>query len=76
MGNPSLQSHLKLKSRGISSTHDRFAILHTEYGSDTAVLCAKFQNDWITQLDVIDKGEFASLGLRWLSGGGGGGGGG
>ena len=26
----------------------------TEHGSDTAMLCAKFQNDWATEMDVVD----------------------
>ena len=31
----------------------------TEHGSDTAVLCAKFQNDWTTETDVMDEQNFA-----------------
>ena len=27
----------------------------TEHGSDTAMLCAKFQNNWTIQVDVMDE---------------------
>ena len=46
------ETHLKTKSREISFAHNfRFncpIVLKfcTEHGSDTAVPCAKFQNDW------------------------------
>ena len=47
---------LKLKYRKTSfvhNTHVNYSIvlrLSTEHGSITAVLCAKFQNDWITAI--------------------------
>ena len=31
----------------------------TEHGNDTAVLCAKFQNVWRTETDVMDERDFA-----------------
>ena len=37
----------------------------TEYGSDTAVLYAKFQNNCTTEMDVMDEWD---LSLRWGSG--------
>ena len=30
----------------------------TKHGSDTAMLCAKFQNDWGTEMDVMDEQDF------------------
>ena len=36
----------------------------TEHGSITAVLCANFQNDLTTKMDVMDEQEFK----RFLSG--------
>ena len=30
----------------------------TEHGSDTAVLCAKLQNDWATEAAIIDEQIF------------------
>ena len=30
----------------------------TEHSSDTAVLCAKFQIDWTTVMDVMDNQDF------------------
>ena len=33
----------------------------TEHGSDTAVLCAKFQNDFKIELDVMDNKIFMRL---------------
>ena len=53
IGYPS-ETHLKLKSSEILLVHNiRFSgSIHfkfcTEHGSITAMLCAKFQNDWIT----------------------------
>ena len=49
------ETHPKLKSREISFVHNvRFSCpiflkFCTEHGSITAVLCAKFQNDWVAQ---------------------------
>ena len=53
--------YLKPKYHEISFAHDLFIsnpiILKfcTEHGSDTVVLCAKFQSDWTTQMDVMDE---------------------
>ena len=64
IGYPS-ETHLKLKSRDISFVHNiRFHCpiglkFCTEHGSDTAVLCAKFQNDRSTEAWVMDKRDFA-----------------
>ena len=56
---------LKPKSREISFANILFIsypiVLKfcTEHGSDTAVLCAKFQNDWTTKTAVMDDRDFA-----------------
>ena len=55
------ETHLKLKSRKISFVHNiRFSCPFVlkfcrEYGSITAVLCTKFQNDWIIKKYVMGK---------------------
>ena len=55
---------LKLKSRKISFAYNIFfncpiiSKLNTEHGSDTAVLCVKFWNDWVTEMDVMDEHDF------------------
>ena len=36
----------------------------TEHGSYTAVLCAKFKNDWATDNDVMDEWDFAIIELK------------
>ena len=36
----------------------------TEHGSDTAVLCIKFQDDCATERDVIDEQDFARFQLK------------
>ena len=33
----------------------------TEHGSITAVLCAKFQNDLTTKIDIKDERDFARI---------------
>ena len=38
----------------------------TEHGSDTAMLCAKFQNNWTTEMDVVDKQYLQDLSLIWF----------
>ena len=54
------QTHIKVKSRGISfvnNVHFNCPIVLkfcTEYGSITAVLCAKFQNDRTMEIEVVD----------------------
>ena len=64
MGYPP-ETHFKLKSREVSFAHNLFRkwpiVLKfcTEHGSDTAVLCATFQNDWTIETDVMDEREFA-----------------
>ena len=60
MGHPS-EMHHKLKYREALFAHNLFCscpiILKfcTKHGSDTAMLCVKFLNDWSTETDVIDK---------------------
>ena len=61
---------LKLNSRKISSFRNLFlscAIILkfcTEHGSDTAMLCANFQNDWTTEVCVIGERDSARL-VAW-----------
>ena len=61
------ETHLKLKSRKVSFTHNLFRtcpiglVFRTEHGSDTAVLCAEFQNDWTNEMDVMDGGDSSSI---------------
>ena len=69
MGYPS-ETHLKPKSREISFAHNLLCgypiviTFCTEHGSDTAVLCAKFQNDWTTETDVMNEWDFARFGSK------------
>ena len=64
IGYPS-ETHLELKSHEISLVHNiRFKCLIdlkfcTGHGSDTAVLCAKFQGDGSTEAFVMGKRDFA-----------------
>ena len=59
------ETHIQLKSREISLAnnllHNNPVVLKfgTEHGSITAVLCAKFQNDWRTETNLMDKRGFA-----------------
>ena len=53
IGYPS-ETHLKLKSGKISFVHS----------SDTAVLCAKLQDDWIIQTKIMDEQDFAWFEFR------------
>ena len=61
---PSETRH-KLKFREISFVRNTCVICPnalnfcTKHGSDTAMLCAKFQNDWIIDTDVMDECDFA-----------------
>ena len=64
IGYPS-ETHVKLKSREISFAHNlfidfpillNFSAMH---GSITAVLSAKFQNDWSIERAIIDERVFA-----------------
>ena len=64
MGHP-CQTHLKHESREISFAH-KISLFSpivlkfcTEHGSDTAVLCAKFQKDWTAESGVKDERNFA-----------------
>ena len=76
IGYPS-ETHLKLKSREYSFVHNiclGYPIIlkfYTEHGSDTAVLCAKFQNAWIIETDVRDEHDFArfefKMSFGWIS---------
>ena len=62
-GYPS-ETRLKLKSREISFAHNvliscQIALkICTGHGSITAVLCVNFQNDLITETDVMDERDF------------------
>ena len=68
-----ISPHLKLKSCEISFTHNLFLIckivwkFRTEHISITAVLCAKFQNDSTTEMDVLEERDFArfEFGMRF-----------
>ena len=75
MGNPSLQSHLKLKSRGISSTHDRFAILHRVRQWYCRALC-KISKRLDYSIGRYRQRRIREPGFKMTFGGGGGGGGG
>ena len=35
----------------------------TDHGNITAVLCAKFRNNWPTQMDDVDEQVFVRIGL-------------
>ena len=64
IGNPS-ETHLKPKSHKIFFAINLFSLYSiilefcTEHGSDTAVLCAKFQNNWLNAMDVIVEQDCA-----------------
>ena len=66
------KTHLKLKFCKISLVHNIhfgcsvFLKLCTEHGSDTAVLCAKFQNDWINLIWVMASKFLADVTLKWF----------
>ena len=57
--------HLKLKSREILFAHNSLLSWQivlkfcTEHGSNTAVLCANFENDLSTYINTVDKQDFA-----------------
>ena len=72
-GYPS-ETHLKLKSREISFVHNIRPIglkLCTEHGSDTAVLCAKFQTNRSTGRWVMSNRDVArfesKMNFGWIS---------
>ena len=58
------ETHLKLKSREKLFAHNLFLsypiVLQfcTEHDSITVVLCAKLQNDWTNETDVMDERDF------------------
>ena len=58
------QTHLKLKSHKISFAYNIHLnnpiVLNfcTEHGSITAMLCAKFHNNWTTEIDIMDERHF------------------
>ena len=60
-GGDLLETHRELKYHQILLAHNLFfscpIILKfwTEHGSDTAMLCTKFQNDWGTEMDVMEE---------------------
>ena len=43
-----------------------FSVVKSKFYTDTTVLCAKFQNDWTTAMDVMDKRGFATLCFGWF----------
>ena len=61
------ETPFKSKSRESSFAHNsllnRAIVLKfcTEHRSDTAVLCAEFQNDWINENDVTDERDFTTF---------------
>ena len=71
------ETHLKLKSHKILFVHNiclRCPIVLkfcTEYGSDTAVLCAKFQDDWIIDTAVMEEQDFVrfefKMSFGWIA---------
>ena len=60
IGYPS-ETHLKLKSREISFAHSLFIRYPIALEFCTAVLCAKFQNDWTTETNVMVERGFAGF---------------
>ena len=66
------ETHLKAKSLENSLAYILFLnnpiVLKfcSEHGSITFMLCAKFQNDWMTETDFMDKQNFARLELNSL----------
>ena len=76
IGYPS-ETNLKIKSHEVSFVHTIcvsspiFWKIRTEHGSITAVLCAKFHNDWTREWNSMDKRDFTRLGFQmsfgWLS---------
>ena len=65
IGYPS-ETHHQLKYRKISLVYNnRFNLIFcTEKGSDTAVLCARFQKDWSTETWVMGKRDIARFGCK------------
>ena len=56
------ETHLKtqnLFAYNLSLSSPVVLQFYTEHGSDTAVLCAKFQNEWTTETNVMDEQDFA-----------------
>ena len=68
------ETNFKLKSSEISFVHNiRFSCpivmkLCTAHSIDTATLCAKSQNDWITETQVMTGRDFATFGCKCVSG--------
>ena len=62
------ETRYKLKSREVSFARDLFGAKHD---SVTIVLCEKFQNDWITEADAMEKWELARfqfvMSFGWIS---------
>ena len=61
------QTHLQLKSRKISFTHNlliKYPIVLkycAEHGNMSAVICAKLQIDWATETDAIEERDIAKF---------------
>ena len=64
------ETHLKLKSREISVAHNLFLSSQVdlefcaEYGGDTVVSYGNCQNDWASEIDVLNKRYFTRFELR------------
>ena len=67
------ESVLNLKSREISFFHKSFHSCPitlrfcTEYGSYTAVICAKYRSDWTTIGDYVEERDFARFQFKTAS---------
>ena len=59
------ETQLKLKSREVWFAYNLFhngpipSKVCSEYGSDTAILSAKFQSDWTTETGIMHERDFA-----------------
>ena len=71
IGYPS-ETHLKPKSYEISFVHNIYFSrpivfkFCKERGSDTNMLCANDQLDWIIYMDVMDEWDFARFQDYWI----------
>ena len=65
-----IETHLKLKSREISFAHNLYnscrnvLIFGTEHGSNTAVLSAKFQNDLMSDIGIMEGRDLTRFGFK------------
>ena len=69
------QRHFCLKSREVLFAHKSFLnclivlVFCAEHDSDAVVLCAKYQTDWATGMEVIDERGFARFEFKTSFGG-------